>query len=188
MMPKHPPLALARQTPPATGSMRATAHPKKRAFLRAYSVCGVKTKAAKIAGVARRTVYLWEASDPEFVEQEKFAKLKANERLEAEAWRRAYHGHRKLATNRGEVIFVYKDANGRIVPKDHPSVADFEPLYEHAHSDVLTVALLKANMPEKYRDNMKIESETRHEHDIAITLDARRSAMAQLLGQLGQRG
>jgi hypothetical protein len=55
---------------------------KKRAFLAAFSRCGSLSKAAKRAGVDRRTHYNWRKSDPSYAEAFEQAKLESADALE----------------------------------------------------------------------------------------------------------
>jgi hypothetical protein len=57
---------------------------KKRAFLAAYAEVGTITRAAEIAGVERKSHYLWMAKDPAYVEAFAAAGEQAGDRLEQE--------------------------------------------------------------------------------------------------------
>lgn len=48
-------------------ALSKTLHPKKRAFLAAFSRCGSISRAAKRAKVDRSSHYLWKREDPEYV-------------------------------------------------------------------------------------------------------------------------
>jgi hypothetical protein len=76
-------------------------HPKKRAFLAAYSICGSLTQAAKRAKIERRIHYHW-LRDPDYAEAFAEAREQAGDALEDEAMRRAHAGSDTL------VIFLLK--------------------------------------------------------------------------------
>ncbi len=71
-------------------------HPKKRAFLAAYSQTGNKSLAAKMAGIVKQTIYTrqWR-EDPEFQDALERAELMAADILEDEVHRRAVEGVEK---------------------------------------------------------------------------------------------
>ena len=69
-----------------------TAHPKKRAFLIAYSRAGNISQACAAVGIGRRTHYDWLASDTEYEAGFQLAGEYAADALEAEARRRAFEG------------------------------------------------------------------------------------------------
>lgn len=83
------------------GSIR---HPKKAAFLHAYSECGNVTRAAMAAGIDRDNHYLWLRNNHGYAEAFEQAKEMAVETLEAEAHRRAMAGSDVL------LIFLMKGA------------------------------------------------------------------------------
>lgn len=65
-------------------------------FLKAYARHGAKWKAAKIAGVAKRTVDAYEASDPDFAEQSHDAKQLYLDNCQAELRRIGRDKHNPL--------------------------------------------------------------------------------------------
>jgi hypothetical protein len=101
---------------------------RKGAFLDAYSVTCTISRAAALAGVARRTHYNWLASDEKY--KTAFGKLReqAAQLLEDEAVRRANEGVERPVTIAGKREMVRE------------------------YSDVLLIILLKALRPEKYRE------------------------------------
>ncbi len=68
------------------------AHPQKRAFLAAYSECGLVSESAEIAGISRETHYHWRRTDPEYADAFALAIELAADLLEDTARRRA-NGH-----------------------------------------------------------------------------------------------
>ncbi len=63
-------------------------HPKKRAFLVAFSTTGMLTRAAQIAGVDRSSHYHW-LKDPEYRKAFEYAQEIAGDNLESLAFERA---------------------------------------------------------------------------------------------------
>lgn len=109
-------------------------HPKKVAFLTAYSTVATISHAAKLVGIDRSTHYDWLDTDPQYKEAFEEAKLTACDNLEAEARRRAMVGCE-------EVIYYQGVECGRV----------------RKYSDTLLIVLLKANMPERYIERRAIE-------------------------------
>ncbi len=64
-------------------------HPKKRAFLAAFSELGSITEAALVAKVSRELHYDWRAQDPDYAAAFTIAQERAGDALEDEAHRRA---------------------------------------------------------------------------------------------------
>lgn len=113
------------------------AHPKKAAFLRAFTESGSILRACRLAGVARRSHYYWLQDDPEYVEAFADAQAEAIDNLQGEAHRRAVEGVRRMRFHQGKPII-------------DPQTG--QPYIEHEYSDALLIFLLKANMPEKFCD------------------------------------
>jgi len=110
-------------------------HPKKRAFLTAYSQWGNVSWAARHAGVSREIHRLWKKKDQEYTEAFSLAKEIACAKLEDEAYRRAVTGTEHHVFHRGKPI------------KD-PETG--QPYLKRKFSDRLLIFLLKGAMPEKY--------------------------------------
>lgn len=110
-------------------------HPKKRAFLHAFSRLGNKAKAASLVGIDRTTIYTaqW-CHDPQFQAGLRIATEMAAEILEEEAHRRAVEGVERP-------VGWFKGRPGG---------------YVREYSDVLLMFLLKGARPDKYKDRMEI--------------------------------
>lgn len=104
-------------------------HPKKRAFLSAYSQVGTITHAAKAAGVDRTLHFHWMKADDEFAEAFEQARQCFCDELEFEAMRRARHGVQQDIFYKGVKIATKRD-----------------------YSDALIIFMLKGARPEKYGD------------------------------------
>lgn len=107
-------------------------HPKKAAFLAAFAKCGNVSGAARAAKIDRTMHYDWLSDDPDYSKAFADAKAEACDWLEEEARTRAEKGWLEPVFYKGEKI-------GSIRKK----------------SDLLLIVLLKANMPDKYRDNVQ---------------------------------
>lgn len=90
--------------------------------------------ACSAAGVGRATAYEHKAADPEFAAAWEDAIEEAVEALETEARRRAIEGVEQPIVSGGEIIATVQ-----------------------RYSDTLTIFLLKAHRPERYRDNVRLE-------------------------------
>jgi hypothetical protein len=106
--------------------------PKQRAFLGVYRQCGNVQAAARAARCARSQHYWW-LKQPAYAEAFKDAHAEACDALESEAWRRAVEGVVRPVYYRGKIVGM-----------------------ERKYSDTLLIFLMKGAMPEKYRDNAKI--------------------------------
>ena len=114
-------------------------HPKKRAFLAAYSQLGNISAAARIAGISRQAHYEWLAEDEgDYRMAFGHAREDAIEAMEAEARRRAV-----LGVSRKKLFFHQGEQCGE--------------LEEFEYSDLLLMFLLKAARPDVYRDRQSIE-------------------------------
>lgn len=111
------------------------AHTWHDTFLAELRQCGNVRAACYRAKVERSTVYRARKEDPEFAEAWKSALEDAIDSLEAEAWRRARDGNRKLVLFQGKPVKV-----GR------------RNLIEVEYSDTLMTLLLKAHRPDKFRE------------------------------------
>lgn len=123
----------------ATGGLpkATTAYSKKRAwgeaFLKTLANTGVVRVACVAAGVHFTTAYEHRSKDPAFAEAWDTALEEACDALEAEARRRALIGTERPVFYKGQQCGTIRE-----------------------YSDVLLIFLLKANRPEKYRDNFDL--------------------------------
>lgn len=108
-------------------------HPKKRAFLAAYSECAQVSRAAKAAEIDRSTHYDWLETDESYLAAFQRAEKQAGDLLEEEAVRRAYEGIEKPVTIAGEREIIRE------------------------YADTLLIFLLKGIKPERYRDRAMFE-------------------------------
>jgi hypothetical protein len=106
---------------------------RKRTYLLDVAQSGGVMHACQAAQISRVTVKNWRDKDPNFSELEQSAYQMFAERLEKEALRRAVEGIEKGVWYKGSKV-------GN----------------EREYSDSLLATLLKANMPEKYGDALRV--------------------------------
>ena len=136
---------------PETGKIR---HPKKRAFLAAFSIVGTIKRAAKLAGINRDTHLEWlhetGRDGDDYREAFEWARLDAGDEFEDEIIRRGIHGLERVKTHKGEPIFIWRMPNGEIVRPDTPGAKEVA-LVEHVYSDMHAIEIVRAHKPEMYR-------------------------------------
>jgi hypothetical protein len=111
--------------------------PWPRAFLAALRRSGVVRSACRAARVGRSTAYRHRDTDPAFAAAWDRALETAVDALELEARRRAVEGVERSVFHAGKQVGII-----------------------HDYSDTLLIFLLKANRPEKYRDNFDLRKLT----------------------------
>ena len=116
------------------GDLSKSKHIKRDAFLTAYAEVGTVTHAAELAGVSRNAHYMWMQDDPEYPEKFREAEKQACEVLEKEIRRRAVEGVDEPVFHKGEQCGTVRK-----------------------YSDTLLIFAAKGAMPEKYRENAKLE-------------------------------
>lgn len=116
-------------------------HPKKRAFLIAYSVKGTILAASKQAEIDRTMHYDWMKSDPQYAAAFAEAYAQCGDVLEDEAWRRAVDGVPKGIYRKGFLVGT-----------------------EQEFSDTMLIFKLKGHKPEKYKDRIQ------QEHNVQVDL------------------
>lgn len=139
----------------------AITHPRQRAFLVAYAHVGVYSRASRLSGVGRTTVFDWRRTSPEFMAAVLDAREYFTEELEVEADRRGRDGVRRLKFWQGEPII---------------DPATGEPYLEHEYSDNLLMFRLKALRPEVYRERHEVKINEQELNAEIETLLARRGS------------
>jgi hypothetical protein len=107
---------------------------KKLAFLSVLAATCNVTASAEAAGIHRKTAYEWRDEDPEFAAAWERAKDMGVEALEDEAHRRAFQGFDKPVYQGGAMVGTVRE-----------------------YSDTLSIFLLKAHKPTRYRENTRME-------------------------------
>lgn len=114
--------------------MATIATPKKAKFLKALCEFGNVTLAAKAAGLNRQNLYKYRVEDSEFAKAWAEAAEIGVAALEDEARRRAFEGWDEPVWHQGKKSGVVRK-----------------------YSDTLLIFLLKGGMPEKYRENQRVD-------------------------------
>jgi hypothetical protein len=109
-------------------------------FLKALTRTANVTVAAESCKISRTCLYEHREVDLDFAKAWDAAMNIAVDRLEFRAHQRAFDGTDKPLVYKGEIT---RDANG-------------DPVTIKEYSDTLTIFLLKAHRPEKYRDNTNV--------------------------------
>ncbi len=107
----------------------------KRIFLDVLSTTGIVLSACRAASIGRTTAYAARGKDARFAASWDEALDEAADRLEQEAWRRAYKGVKKPVFG----SLGYRKGSGQI-----GSIREY--------SDTLMIFLLKGARPQKFRD------------------------------------
>jgi hypothetical protein len=130
-------------------------------LLTALRELGTMKAACAVADVSPHAVYQWRKVDPEFDEAVREAQREAAHKLEDEAWRRAVEGHDVPVVHKGEIRGWYKQASDRMLE-----------------------LLLRARLPELYRE--RFETTTNVTHEIKLDAAAREllEANSRALGRM----
>jgi hypothetical protein len=158
-------------------AFRHIEHPRKRAFLRAYALCGRKGDAARQAGIHPDSIYnpSWR-HDSEFQEALKLARTMVGDLLEAAMIERGVEGVERVRFNRktGEPLRDpltcevcgqsreehLRTPEGEPGPNPTAECDGFEPaIYtEREYSDRLLEQLARSHLPERYADRLHVSS------------------------------
>lgn len=137
---------------------------KEIAFLAALAATCNVTKACEAAGVGRMTVYEWRQADDEFASRWEESLRIGAEALEDEAKRRAFEGV-------DEPVFFQGVATDTV----------------RKYSDTLAIFLLKGALPEKYRENSRMELTGANGGPVQFSESERAAKLAGLLALAQQR-
>lgn len=136
---------------------------KQAKFLKAYRETANIKISCKRAGVSRQTFYNWRDNDPSFAAQLPDADADANDTLEYAAYDRAVQGVPSYVVSQGRMVYeeipvFNKDGTPKLDAQGKQVMLRGKPLVERKYSDPLLQTLLKARLPEKYKDR------SAHEH------------------------
>lgn len=113
------------------------------------------------ADVSINTFYKWKQKNPEFAEALMKAKHKINQKIEAQAYKRAM----------GYMVTEIKTITGTN-ENGEEEIIRVEKLNKHIPSDTkILMMLLKNRMPEKYRDRQEIQLSGEVNTNMTINLD-----------------
>jgi hypothetical protein len=127
-------------------------------------------KACVAIDVSRYTAYKWRKDMPEFAESWDDAMKAGVLGLEDEVHRRAFEGIDKPLTHQGQFTYLYreeKDADGNAILDEKTNMPRMTPVLDEngnhkvaairEYSDTLSIFLLKAHAPDKYRENAHLK-------------------------------
>lgn len=114
---------------------------KQKRFLSVYRKTANIKRSCAYAGIHRSTFYDWRDHDDAFKAQLPDAEADANDTLEGAVHDRAVNGVPSYVVSQGKLVYG----------------PNKKPLIELKYSDSLAVVLLKARMPEKYKDKQSVE-------------------------------
>jgi hypothetical protein len=141
---------------------------KQQRFIEVFSETANIKYSCRAAGIDRRTFYRWKENDEAFRKLYENAEPEADDTLEYAAYLRAVEGIEEPMVSMGKVI---RDDVG-------------EPMMVRKYSDQLLITLLKARMPQKYKDKPQVEVNTSMSANLqssqAVTIDTRRLSDEQL--------
>jgi hypothetical protein len=174
----------ARKYKPLTPEQRLR---KQQRFLKAYGEHGVVKYACKFAGISRQTYKNWRDNDKEFQAQLPDVKEDAHDTLEFAAYTQAVDGVDEPAISMGQVVYEYEpelDENGEQVydNRGKPVMKRGNMVTIKKYSPQVLITLLKANMPEKYRERTQMELSG------SIDVTGARDLLERKLQALGDRG
>ena len=118
-------------------------HPRKRALLIAYSVCGIVSQSCKAARCSRAMFYHWRQHDKEFADALEDATEMAATNLADNAIERATHGVERLKFDKNGMACIDPRTGNVYV--------------ERQYSETLTIFLLKKLDPKRYGDRVEID-------------------------------
>ena len=143
---------------------------RKAIFLAVLEDTASPKAAAAAAGIVRSTAFYHKANDLEFRTQWEAAVEVALDSLLEEAYRRAAVGVDEPVIHQGRVSTVAD-----------PETGDERPLTVRKYSDTLTIFLLKAHDPDKYRENSRMELTGANGGPVQISDTERAARIATIL-------
>lgn len=136
---------------------------KQQKFLKAYAEHGIIKYACQVAGINRSTYYSWRDTDEWFKAQLPEAKDEACDTLEYAAYTQSVEGVEEPALSMGRLVYeedepVLDEAGNPILDKKgNPVTRRGKQVMIKKYSPQLLITLLKANMPEKYKDKQQLD-------------------------------
>lgn len=140
----------------------ATLSTKQKKFLRAYGECGVVKYACKTAVIGRSTFYDWRDRDENFKRCLAVFEEDANDTLEYAAYEQSVVGMEEPAVSMGQLVYEYnfdldEEGKQKLDNKGKPLMKRGKQTMIKKYSPQLLITLLKARMPEKYKDKQQVE-------------------------------
>lgn len=134
-------------------------------FLNAYGELGIVKYACRVAKINRTTFYDWKHNDPEFAALLPDATDDANDTLEYAAYEQSVLGTEEPVVSAGQVIYETEpmhdeEGNPKYDSKGRPMMKRGKIITVRKYSPQLLITLLKARMPDKYKDKMSLSIQT----------------------------
>ena len=144
---------------PLTPEQRAR---KQARFLARYRKSGNVKFSCSYAGISRQTFYNWRDTDDTFKAQLADAEPDVDDTLNYAAYERGVEGVPSYVVSNGHMVYeeipvMNPDGTPKLNKQGGQVYLRGKPLVERKYSDTLLVTLLKARMPEKYRERSAIE-------------------------------
>lgn len=135
---------------------------KQERFLKAMGEHGTVKFACKYAGISRQTYKNWRDTDEAFKAQLPDAELERNDTLEYSAFSQAVDGVPSYVVSQGKIVYheipvFNEDGTPKLDAHGYEVMKRGEPIIERKYAPNLLITLLKANMPEKYRERITNE-------------------------------
>lgn len=135
---------------------------KQQRFLKAYAEHGVVKYACKYAGISRQTYKNWRDNDPAFATLLPEVIEDAHDTLEHAAYEQAVTGIYEPLVSMGQPVYEHipvLEKNGEPVldSKGRPKMKRGKLMTKRVLAPSLLQTLLKANLPEKYKDKQSME-------------------------------
>lgn len=135
---------------------------KQARLLKAYRECGNVKASCKAAGIHRSTFYDWRANDEAFAATLAEAEKDACDTLEMAAYERAVKGVESIVVSMGRVVYeeiplLDDEGKPKLDKRGEPMYQHGKAIKERKYSDTLLITLLKARLPEKYRERQHID-------------------------------
>jgi hypothetical protein len=151
-------------------SGRAITDEQRATFIKHLSEMPNVSRAARLAGFASRTAYFFKDNEPDFKLAWDAAMADSLERMEAIVHQRAFEGVAKPLTHQGQLTYQRDYSATEIDPETgqtrfvHPSEAPLKrdadgnliPVTVPEVSDSLAMFMLKAHLPDKYRERSEV--------------------------------
>jgi hypothetical protein len=156
------PTRLMRTTGPLSPEERAK---KQKRFLTAFRKSGNIKYACQSAGIHRSTYYEWRDHDEAFKAYLPDAVEDAHDTLEFAAYDRAVQGVESHVVSVGKVVYeevpvLDAEGNQKFDKNNKPITKPGKPITERKYSDPLLITLLKAHIPERYKDKQQVDITT----------------------------
>lgn len=143
---------------PLTPEQRAR---KQARFFAKYRKSGNIKFSCAYAGISRQTFYDWREHDEAFKAQLADAEPDVDDTLDEAAYERGVEGVPSYVVSNGHLVYeelpVIGEDGQQVVENGRPVYRRGKPIVERKYSDTLLVTLLKARMPEKYKDKQQVE-------------------------------